>query len=144
MRLAHDARLFALSNIPDTPTNVGDITLGDFMSEPPVYPKDNEVKVEWTYMHIAIVVLSVLVIWPLFYCVTDLTKLPINKLLSVVGLNVDIIGVVVASLKTPFYGHFHDGGQIEITRANVERKYFQSGMWLIALGFFLQALGTLS
>jgi len=110
------------------------------MSEAPRYPQDDEVNVEWKPLHITIVVLSVLVIWPLFYCVTDHLT---NKLLSVAGLNIDIIGVVVASLKTPFYGHFHDGGKIEITRANVEKRYFQFGMWLIALGFFLQALGTL-
>ena len=113
------------------------------MTEPPQYPKDDEVKVEWKPLHIAIIALSVLVIWPLFYCVTDLSKNLPNKLFSVAGLNVDIVGVVVASLKTPFYGIFHDGGKIEITRANVEKKYFQFGMWLIALGFFLQALGTL-
>lgn len=113
------------------------------MTEPPRYPKDGEVKVEWKPLHIAIIALSVLVIWPLFYCATDLTKNLPNKLLSVTGLNIDIIGVVVASLKTPFYGMYHDGGKIEITRANVERKYFQFGMWLIAIGFFLQALGTL-
>lgn len=113
------------------------------MSDVPSYPKGDEVKVEWKPLHIAIVVLSVVVIWPLFYCTTDLAKNITNKLLSVAGLNIDIIGVVVASLKTPFYGFFHDGGKIEITRANVEKRYFQFGMWLIALGFFLQALGTL-
>lgn len=113
------------------------------MTEPPHYPQDDEVQVEWKILHIAIIALSVLVIWPLFYYVTDLTKDLPNKLLSAIGLNVDIIGVVVASLKTPFYGIFRDGGKIEITRANVERKYFQFGMWLIAVGFLLQALGTL-
>jgi len=113
------------------------------MSDVPSYPKDDEVKVQWKPLHIAIVVLSVVVIWPLFYCATDLTKSFTNKLLSIAGLNIDIIGVVVASLKTPFYGFFHDGGKIEIVRANVEKKYFQLGMWLIAFDFFLQALGTL-
>lgn len=113
------------------------------MSEASRYPQEEEIKVEWKPQHIAIVVLSFVLIWPLFYCVTDVTKNLPNKLLSVAGLNIDIIGVVVASLKTPFYGLFHDGGKIEITRANVEKKSFQIGMWLIALGFFLQALGTL-
>ncbi|BBL71756.1 hypothetical protein [Methylogaea oryzae] len=113
------------------------------MNEKPRYPKDDEVKVEWKPLHIAIIVLSVVVIWPLFYCVTDLAKTLPNKLFSVAGLNIDIIGVVVASLKTPYYGSFSDGGKIEVTRANVEKKYFQYGMWLIAMGFFLQALGTL-
>lgn len=113
------------------------------MSETSRYPKDNEVKVEWKPLHIAIIVLSVLIIWPIFYCATDLTKSFTNKLFSVAGLNIDIIGVVVASLKTPYYGLFLDGGKIENTRANAEKKYFQFGMWLIALGFFFQALGTL-
>lgn len=107
------------------------------------YPKDNEIKVEWRYIHIAILVLSVLIIWPLFYYITDFTQNFKNKLLSVLGLNIDIIGVVIASLKTPFYGLFFDGGDIKHKRANVEKKYFKFGMLLIALGFFLQALGIL-
>jgi len=119
------------------------LALGGSMTEPPRYPQDDEVKVEWKALHIAIIVLSMVVIWPLFFCATDLSKSLPQKFLSIAGLNVDIIGVVVASLKTPFYGNFHDGGKIEVSRANVERKYFQFGMWLIALGFFLQALGTL-
>ena len=113
------------------------------MSITPQYPEENEIKVEWSWMLVAIVLLSVLVIWPVFYCVLDPTINSTNKLLSVLGLNIDIFGVVLASLKTPFYGIFHDGGRIEILRANAERKYFQFGMWLIAVGFFLQALGIL-
>lgn len=114
------------------------------MNKVPNYPKDNEVKVKWTKLHILIVILSTIVIWPLFYyCTINLSSKLTNKLLSVAGLNIDIIGVVVASLKTPYYGTFHDGGKIETIRANIERKYFQLGMWLIALGFFFQALGTL-
>ncbi len=113
------------------------------MSGISVYPKSSEVKVEWTPLYIAIVVLSVLVIWSIFFFTTDIAQFPVNKFLSVAGLNLDIIGVVVTSLKTPFYGQFHDGGEIEITRANVEKKYFQRGMLLIALGFFLQAFGSL-
>lgn len=107
------------------------------------YPKDDEVKIEWKPQHISIVILSVVVIWPIFYYTTDLTGKFTTKLLAVIGLNIDIIGVVVASLKTPFYGFFHDGGKIEITRSNVEKRYFQIGMSLIALGFFFQALSTL-
>lgn len=117
--------------------------VGGYMSDASHYPKDNEVKVEWKLLHIAIIVMSVLVIWPIFYYTTDSTKSFTNKLFSVAGLNIDIIGVVVASLKTPYYGLFVDGGKIEFTRANAEKKYFQVGMLLIALGFFFQALGTL-
>jgi hypothetical protein len=113
------------------------------MSEIPRYPQDGEIKIEWKPVHVAIIVLSVLVIWPLFYYFADFTSGVTNKFLLVAGLNIDIIGVVVASLKTPYYGNFHDGGKIEHARANVEKMYFQCGMWLIAFGFFLQALGTL-
>lgn len=120
-----------------------DITLRVTMSDTPRYPEENEIKVEWSWLHVSIVLLSVLVIWPVFYFALDPTINITNKLLSVLGLNIDIFGVVLASLKTPFYGIFHDGGKIEILRANAERKYFQLGMWLIAVGFFLQALGTL-
>lgn len=113
------------------------------MLDTPRYPQEGEIKVKWTWIQVAIVPFSVLVIWPVFFCVSDPTKIFTNKLLSVLGLNIDIIGVVVASLKTPFYGIFHDGDKIEVYRENAEIKYFQVGMWLIAAGFFLQALETL-
>ncbi|WP_041466169.1 hypothetical protein [Chlorobaculum parvum] len=113
------------------------------MNERPIYPKDEEVKVEWTVIHKAIIVLSVIVIWPLFFYTTDINNDIMKKLLAVSGLNIDIIGVVVASLKTPYYGLFCDGGKVEVTRAKVEKKYFQFGMWLIALGSLFQAIGTL-
>lgn len=45
------------------------------MSDAPSYPKDEDVKVEWKPLHIAIAILSVVVIWPLFYCATDLILL---------------------------------------------------------------------
>ena len=77
-----------------------------------------------------------------FFC-ADFTTFPTNKFLTIVGLNINIVGVVFASLKTPFYGFFHDSGEIETIRANVEKKYFKSGMWLIVLGSFSQAIGTL-
>jgi hypothetical protein len=113
------------------------------MNEPPRYPKDDEIKIEWTVVHKAIIAISILVIWPLFIYTVDLNDNFIKKCLSTAGLNIDIIGVVVASLKTPYYGLFCDGGKIEFNRAKIEKKYFQSGMWLIALGSLFQAIGTL-
>lgn len=107
------------------------------------YPQDHEVKVEWKFFRVAVVIISLVTIWPLFIIFNDFDACFINKLLILIGLNIDIVGVVVASRKTPFYGHFYDCGRIEIVRANVERKSFQMGMCLIALGFLLQALGTL-
>lgn len=113
------------------------------MNETPKYPKEDEIKVEWTVVHKGIIILSVLVIWPLFIYTADMNDNFIKKLLSVAGLNVDIIGVVIASLKTPYYGLFMEGGKIEFNRAKVEKRYFQLGMWFIALGSLFQALGTL-
>ena len=107
------------------------------------YPENHEVKVEVRAIHVVIVLLSLLIIWPWFYYATDFSKLPLAKFLTLAGLNIDIIGVVVTTLKTPFYGHFHDGGHIEVIRATAEKRYFLIGMWFIAAGFFLQALGAL-
>lgn len=107
------------------------------------YPKDDDIKVEWTAIHKIMIVVPFLAIWTLFYYLTDFKSPYAAKLLTIVGLSIDIIGVTIASLKTPFYGLFHDGGAIEVKRADVERKYFQSGMLLIAIGLLFQTLGSL-
>lgn len=112
------------------------------MRQPPIYPQPSEIKVEWTTVHIGIVVVSVILIWPLYFLAGGFTGGFEYKFLSLAGLNIDILGVVMASLKTPFYGNFYDGGALEVARQNKERKYFQVGMWLVAAGFLLQALGT--
>ena len=106
-------------------------------------PKDSEIKVEWTMLHKIMVVVPFSVIWVLFYCFTDFKSPYVSKLLTVLGLSIDLFGVTIASLKTPHYGLFHDGGAIEVKRANVERKYFQIGMLLIAVGLLFQTLGSL-
>ncbi len=105
------------------------------------YPTDNEINVDWTKAHKISLILASALIFGLFICYYD--RISEAKILSVIGLYVDIVGVVVASLKTPYYGAFYDGGQIEIKRQNVERKYFQIGMFLVGLGMILQAIGTI-
>lgn len=106
------------------------------------YPKDDEVKVKWQPVQIGVVMLSIL-IWPLFIVTYDICGNFIKKLISVLGLHIDLIGAVVASLKTPHFGDFYDGGRLESTRAKVEQKYFQMGMSLVAAGFLLQAIASI-
>jgi len=107
------------------------------------YPSDSEIRVVWSKLHITLMACATVLLWPTFFCFNPISSLKVTKALSVSGLYVDIVGVVIASLKTPYYGAFHDGGEIERKRAKVEAKYFQAGMLLIGFGFLLQALGTL-
>lgn len=108
-------------------------------------PKDEEVKIEWTPLHKVMLVVPLLAIWIpfLFLCYVNYGSELTAKVLTLTGLNVDIIGVVIASLKTPVYGIFADGGSLQAKQAEVEKKYFQRGMLLIAFGLFLQALGSI-
>jgi hypothetical protein len=106
------------------------------MSNAKKYPEDCDIKVQWTGVHIAIFGISFLV-WPAFFLISTVHSLP--RFLSLAGLQLGTIGVVLSSLKTPPYGQFHDGGALEFKRANVEGPFFQRGMWLIAIGFLLQA-----
>ncbi|HEX8594361.1 MAG TPA: hypothetical protein VF682_13935 [Pseudomonas sp.] len=106
-----------------------------------VPPAQSDIKVEWTWAHKAVLVAATLIIWP---CAIYFNYQQINtwKLIAVGGLYIDILGVVIASLKTPYYGAFIDGGQIQFWRDDVEKKSFQKGMLLIGVGFLLQALAT--
>lgn len=108
-----------------------------------MYPKEHEIRVVWGKLHITLIVFTTLLVWPSFFYFNPISAFKLSKLLSVLGLFIDVIGVVIASLETPYYGSFHDGGAIEHKRAAVESAYFRVGMLLIGLGFLLQALGTL-
>ncbi len=107
------------------------------------YPKVEDIKVEWTLIQKLIILIITLIIIGFLIYESRTKCISLTKYLSVGGLYIDIIGVVIASLKTPYYGSFYDGGQIEIERAKVEKKYFQRGMSLIALGMILQTISTL-
>ncbi|NJK94002.1 MAG: hypothetical protein HC905_02905 [Bacteroidales bacterium] len=107
------------------------------------YPTQNEIKIEWKKIHSTILILvTVIVIGYLTYEIMYKT-VSLTKYLTVAGLYIDIIGVIIASLKTPYYGSFMDGGKIEILRQKVENKSFKKGMYLIAIGMVFQMTGTL-
>lgn len=110
----------------------------------PRYPTDSEIKVQWTPFHIVAIAAVTLVVWVWFFSRHDLHEPGVlNKFFSVLGLNIDTIGVVVASLKPPYFGSFHDGGAVEMKRQKAERASFENGMFIVAIGLFLQALGVL-
>lgn len=104
------------------------------------YPK--KIETEWKYALVIGLVIT-LFITGIILSVFPTLNLSITKLLTVLGLYIDIIGVLIASLKTKFYGIFFDGGDIHIKRAKIENNYFQYGMFLIAIGMFLQTASTL-
>lgn len=112
------------------------------MSNLKKYPEDHQIKIKWTKLHIGILVIST-VSFLSFFCFDLMDSFKFNKFFSVFGLYLDIIGVTMVSLRTPYFGTFYDGGKIEYNRAKAEEKYFQIGMFLIGLGFFLQALGAI-
>ncbi len=108
------------------------------------YPKDEDIKAKWTAYHKAFIILPTIVIWVWFISLNSfISPSTINKLLSLIGLNIDIIGVIIASLKAPYYGLFVDGGKIEFKRQQVEHESFKRGMFIVVVGLFFQALGLL-
>lgn len=114
------------------------------MTDIPKYPQDHEIKVVWTKFIISLLLISTASLWSVFFYLNPvLCEIKISKFLSITGLYIDILGVAIASLKTPYYGSFNDGGAIEVKRARAEEKYFKTGMLLIGIGFFLQALGSI-
>ena len=113
------------------------------MAQDRKYPERSEIKVEWTLLHIAVLIVSLVIIPFAFVKFVNFHQPFLPKFLSVLGLLVDIVGVTIATLKTPYYGSFHDGGQIEIWRREEEDKYFKVGMFLIAIGAFFQAFGNI-
>lgn len=90
-----------------------------------------------------LLVVTIAVWWLYIKSFSEPSAFSKTKLFSVLGLYVDMWGVAIASLKTPYYGLFLDGGAIEVKRQNAERKVFQLGMFLVGIGLVFQALGVL-
>lgn len=107
------------------------------------YPKDSEIKVEWTLFHYVFLLVCTLLTWGMYIFSLQSNTFQLSKLFSILGLYIDIIGVVVASLKTPFFGLFVDGGEVQMKCAKVENIWFQRGMFIIALGMLFQIVGSL-
>jgi hypothetical protein len=85
-----------------------------------------------------------LLIWAIFFARHGLASpAGFSRLLSVLGLNIDIVGVMTASRRTPYFGLFADGGDVEFKRQKAEQRSFERGMLVIAFGLLLQTLGML-
>ena len=105
------------------------------------YPKDSEIKVKWTAIHIGIIISGTIIIIGFLLHELKLNSLFTLKVISAIGLYFNVLGVVVSSLKTPFYGSFFDGGELEVKRLKAERKYFISGLLIITFGVILSIVG---
>lgn len=108
------------------------------------YPNFKDIKVQWTKLHTLIVM--VITFSVILFLINQAKSKPITltQYINVSGLYLDFWGVIIASLKTPYYGAFYDAGKIEIKRQKVESKYFYIGMILIFIGMLLQVFSTLN
>jgi hypothetical protein len=108
------------------------------------YPDFEDIKVQWTKLHTLIVVVITISVVLFLINQAKLKPITLTQYINVSGLYTDFWGVIIASLKTPYYGIFHDGGKIEIERQKVESKYFYIGMILVFIGMLLQVFSTLN
>jgi hypothetical protein len=105
------------------------------------YPNDNEVKVQWTSFQKLVLILltiSLIVFLSFHWKAETITKI---LLLNSFGIYLNILGSVMSTLKTPFYGLFYDGGRLERVRQEVEAKYFKFGIMSMSIGAMLLLLG---
>lgn len=108
------------------------------------YPDFKDIKVQWTKFHTLIAIVVTFSV--IMFLINQAKSKPITltQYIHVSGLYLDFWGVMIASLKTPYYGAFLDAGKIEIERQKVESKYFYIGMILIFIGMILQVFSTLN
>ena len=105
------------------------------------YPKDSEIKVKWTAIHSIIVISGTLVTIGYIVHQLKINFSVTSKIISVFGLYLNILGVALSSLKTPYYGSFFDGGELEVKRLKAEKKYFNLGIYTIIIGVILSIIG---
>lgn len=107
------------------------------------YPEDHEIRVKWSGFPLAVVLGATAVLWLAYWLLISPEHERLKTVLTLAGLNIDIVGVVWASLSPPYYGAFADGGELEVKRKEVQERAFRRGMSLVALGFLLQGLATI-
>jgi hypothetical protein len=109
-----------------------------------MYPKDKEIKGKRSRYHIFAVVLATLIIWPLFFIKLGFSICNnIIPFITVLGLYIDILGVIIASIEAPYFGLFADGGDIETKRTKVKENYLKIGLTLIGIGFLFQVVAVI-
>ncbi|HGM6772829.1 TPA: hypothetical protein ACKQAW_003424 [Stenotrophomonas maltophilia] len=107
------------------------------------YPEDHEIRVKLGGFQLAVVLGATAVLWLAYWLLISPEHERLKTVLTLAGLNIDIVGVVWASLSPPYYGAFADGGELEFKRQEVQERAFKRGMSLVALGFLLQGLATI-
>jgi hypothetical protein len=107
------------------------------------YPSDGNIKVEWNKWHSIIIGLVTILSVVLLILERQKDNVLMTKYCSVIGLWIDFLGVVIASLKTPSYGTFYDGGELNRKCKQVEDNAFKKGMFIIAFGLIFQMIGSI-
>lgn len=106
------------------------------------YPTDDQIQVEWNHFHTIVICISTFcTVGGVAHLISGETYTH-SKLFSIIGLYIDIFGVLIASLKTPHFGSFLDAGELEKKREEEEKKWFVRGMYTIAIGMTLQVIGN--
>ena len=109
-----------------------------------MYPKDDEIKGKWKGYHTIAAAFSTLIIWPLFFIKLGFPSCNnIVPFITVLGLYLDILGVIFASIEAPYFGLFGDGGDIERKRTRVKEKYLKIGLTLMGIGFLFQGIAAI-
>jgi hypothetical protein len=108
-----------------------------------MYPKDNEIKGNRIFQIIAAGLIT-LIIWPLFFVKLGFPSCNnIVPFVTVLGLYIDIIGVIIASIEAPYFGLFADGGDVERKRTKIKEKYLKIGLAFIGIGFLFQVIAVI-
>ncbi|WP_039929482.1 hypothetical protein [Leptospira yanagawae] len=109
------------------------------------YPKENQIKAKLNPYFYYISILLMIILWSIYFYLIKCgcNSFKYSSFLSILGLTLDIVGILLAAKRVPYLGSYLDMGDLNQKREKEDHFWSAFGLTLIIIGFFLQGLGNI-
>ena len=107
------------------------------------YPRIEEVTAKFRYKYIFAVTIIAITLAGGYLFQLGNQNFSYSKILSILGLIIDMYGIVITFSHVEYFGSFLDAGALESLRIKSKQKVLNIGLIVILIGFTIQAIASL-